>query len=484
MPDTYNSNGLSLPTGRLADKACGALVTVLGFGISNRPLVRILCALGARVTVYDSRTAEELGEPAQTVMDCGVRFTTDIQEALSPTPSLIFRTPGIRPDHSAITAAVGQGAELTSEMAWFLEITPATVIGITGSDGKTTTSTLTAKMLEAAGHRVYLGGNIGTPLLPLVTEMTKEDFAVVELSSFQLCDLAPALVPHRAALTNLTRNHLNWHVDMEEYICAKTHIYSGARCSLLVTNADNRITAELAEQQKDQRSVLLFSTQKTPNGDALSVKNGQITLAKNGTDTSLLAVSDILLPGEHNVQNYMTAIGLVHDLVTPEAIRSVATAFAGVKHRLEHVRTLHGVTYYNSSIDSTPARTRAALSALPKAAPIVAICGGYDKNSDYAPLAEALCARVRAVVLTGATAEKILSAIQACPDYDKQRLQVIREPDFTAAVHAAAKVAKEGDIVLLSPACASFDAFPNFEVRGEAFRQLILALPENEKSAT
>ena len=460
-------------TNRIADKARASRVAVLGFGISNRPLVKILVALGARVSVYDSRTAEELGEEALSAIANGVRFTTDIAEALTPAPSLIFRTPGIRPDHPAITAAVAGGAELTSEMAWFLEVTPATVIGITGSDGKTTTSTLTAKILEAAGHKVYLGGNIGTPLLPLVTDMTEGDFAVVELSSFQLCDLAPHAAPHRAAVTNITRNHLNWHVDMEEYICAKTRIYGGPRCTRLVTNSDNDITAALATDEADKRSVTLFSTQKTPAGTALSIQDGHITLTQNGVGTPLLPVSDIALPGEHNIQNYMTALGLVHDLVTPEAIRSVATSFFGVEHRLEPVRTLRGITYYNSSIDSTPARTAAALSALPVTTPIVAICGGYDKNSDYAPLAESLCARVRAVVLTGTTADKILSAVEACPDYDPNRLTVIREPDFEAAVHAAAGLARPGDAVLLSPACASFDAFPNFEVRGRTFKRIV-----------
>ena len=476
MHDTLKISEAHLPTGRLADKARGADVAVLGFGISNRPLVTILVSLGARVTVYDSREVAQLGEEAQAAIADGVCFTTDIEAALTPTPALIFRTPGIRPDHPAITAAVANGAELTSEMAWFLEVTPATVIGITGSDGKTTTSTLTAKMLEAAGHRVYLGGNIGTPLLPRVTEMTEDDFAVVELSSFQLCDLSPDAVPHRACVTNITRNHLNWHVDMAEYTLAKTRIYDGTRCTRLVTNADNNITATLAAQEQNKRAVIRFSTKQTPDGTALSVKNGVIMLTEKGQDTPLLSVCDILLPGEHNVQNYMTALGLVHDLVTPEAIRAVATTFAGVEHRLERVRTLRGVTYYNSSIDSTPARTAAALSAIHPNIPIVAICGGYDKNSDYAPLASALIARVRAVVLTGATADKIFATLQACPDYDPARLTVAKEPDFEAAVHATASLAKEGDAVLLSPACASFDAFPNFEVRGQTFKRIVSAM--------
>ena len=460
-----------LPGGRIARLAKDAVVCVLGFGISNRPLVHILRRLTSHLTVYDSRTPESLGSDALEAQAAGVRFTTDMEAALSPLPTLIFRTPGIRPDHPAIAKAIEGGAELTSEMAWFLEVTPATVIGITGSDGKTTTSTLTAKMLEASGKTVYLGGNIGRPLLPLAGQMTADDFAVVELSSFQLIDLPAHCVPHRAAVTNVTRNHLNGHPDMAEYTLAKTRIYSSPRCCRLVTNADNETTAALAAQEQSKRNIIRFSTKQAPDGTALSLKNGVITLTEKGQDTPLLAVDDILLPGDHNVQNYMTALGLVHDLVTPEAIRRVATTFQGVPHRLQVVRTRRGATYYNSSIDSTPARTTAALSALSQ--PVVVICGGYDKGIDFAPLADALCARVRAVVLTGATADKIQNALFACPDYDESRLTVVREADFERAVHAAASLARPGDAVLLSPACASFDAFPNFEVRGETFARIV-----------
>ena len=484
IPTLFDINTAPLPTGRIADLAKGNDVSVLGFGISNRPLVTVLCRLGAHVTVYDQRSAEELGEAACSASECGVRFTTDMADALTPTPTLIFRTPGIRPDVPAIVEAVKNGAELTSEMAWFLEITPATVLGITGSDGKTTTSTLTAKMLEAAGKRVYLGGNIGQPLLPLATSMKADDFAVVELSSFQLFDLPDACVPHRAIVTNLTPNHLNWHPDMEEYTQAKTHIYNGARCERLVTNADNAVTAALASEQAGKRALVLFSSSQTdpaifsPDADAMFLLDGVITHRQGDKDTPLLATKDILLPGQHNIENYMAALGLVHDLVTPEAIRSVATTFGGVEHRLEIVRTLGGVTYYNSSIDSTPTRTGAALSAFAPEIPIVAICGGYDKHIDFAPLADALCARVHAVVLTGATADKILAAIHACPDYDPERLTVRVEREFEAAVYAAASLANAGDALLLSPACASFDAFPNFEVRGRTFKRIVMAMQE------
>lgn len=479
MTDLQNISMNSLPSGRIADIARRGRVSVLGFGISNRPLVDILLRLEAQVTVYDQKDAAALGDEATQMQARGARFTTDLKDALSPAPDLIFRTPGIRPDHPDIVAAVKNGAELSSEMAWFLEITPATVFAITGSDGKTTTSTLTAKMLEAAGKTVYLGGNIGRPLLPLVADMTKDDFAVVELSSFQLFDLPTFAVPHRAALTNLTPNHLNWHVDMEEYTLAKTRIYEGERCRRLVTNADNAITSALAENAKAERELLLFSSAPVAAeklSDGIRLMDGFITLCKDGTTVPLLAIEDILLPGRHNVENYMAAIGLVHDIVPASAIRAVATTFGGVEHRLEVVRVRRGATYYNSSIDSTPTRTAAAISAL--TCPMVLICGGYDKHIDFAPLADALCARAHAVVLTGATADKIHQAILACPSYDSGKLTVVREPDFERAVYAAADLAYRGDAVLLSPACASFDAFPNFEVRGQTFKRIVTELQE------
>ncbi len=481
------SDSCYIPRGRLADMAADAPVTVLGYGISNRPLIPLLLRLDARITVYDQRPLDALGEQAARDADAGVRFTTCPEEAFAQPPVLIFRTPGIRPDvppfGDLIAAAVSRGAEVTSEMAWFLEITPATVLGITGSDGKTTTSTLTALLLRAAGHRVYLGGNIGTPLLPLVGEMTEKDYAVVELSSFQLFDLPAACVPHRAALTNLTPNHLNWHTDMAEYQTAKMHIFDGTRCTRLITNAANAATAAIAAGQIAKRDVTVFSSDAsadaTPYDGAERVTciDGMIVYrGRDGYQVPLLHTDDILLPGRHNIENYMCALGLTHDLVSLEAIQEVATTFGGVAHRLQHIRTRRGVSYYNSSIDSTPTRTAAALSAL--ACPIVAICGGYDKHIDMAPLAAALCERARAVVLTGATADKIAAAIDACPDYDKEKLIVLRKPLFSDAVHAAADLARPGDAVLLSPACASFDVFQNFEERGNTFAALVRALPD------
>ncbi len=470
----------SLAQSHIGATARDAAVAVLGYGISNRPLVDCLLALHSRVTVYDRRPLDELGETAAAHATRGVVFTTSLEQALTPAPALIFRTPGLRPIDPAIVRAVADGSVITSEMAWFLESTDATVIGITGSDGKTTTSTLTAMLLEESGHRVYLGGNIGQPLLPLAEQMKKDDFAVVELSSFQLYDLPAACVPHRAALTNLTPNHLNWHPDMEEYILSKTHIYQGDRCQRLVTNAGNHITADLAQNEHGRREVVLFGAgdgTPTSRGDeTIRLENGVIVCKQQGENLPLLDTADIRLAGRHNIENYMCALGLVYDLVTPAAIQKIASTFEGVAHRLQPVRIRRGVTYYDSSIDSTPIRTAAALSAL--SCPVVLICGGADKKTDYDYLAKLLCRRVRAVVLTGQTAPRVKEALNVCPDYDERRLLVCHHPLFVDAVHAAADLAKEGEAVLLSPAFTSYDAFPNFEVRGDTFIRLVNELPD------
>lgn len=459
---------LPLPTGRIAALVDHASVAVLGFGISNRPLVRLLARFGAQLHIYDQKSPDALGDEAQDAIRNGARFYSDMDGMPLCDVSIIFRSPGIHPDTPALKQARERGVEISSEMAWFLDITPATVIGITGSDGKTTTTTLTAEMLKAAGKRVFLGGNLGTPLLDRATDMTAEDFAVVELSSFQLYDLPPSVVPHRAAITNLSPNHLNWHVDMDDYVAAKTHIFDGERCSLLVTNASNDLTAAIADKQQGKRTVTRFSSDRQDTN--VRLEDGVLTL--NGTP--IVRADEIRLPGVHNLENIMTAAALCEGLVSPAVMRQVAMEFGGVEHRLEHVRHLRGVDYYNSSIDSSPTRTAAALSALRQ--PIVVICGGSDKHISFAPLATSLCERVRAVVLTGQTAAKIHEAILSCPDYDAERLIVRCEPRFEDAVAAASALAREGDAVLLSPACASFDAFPNFMVRGETFKRIVKEL--------
>ena len=460
----------------IADKIaarCHQVCSVLGIGISNLPLIRFLTDHGAKVVARDRQPEEKFDVAVIEELNArGVRLILGTEYLKGLNEPVIFRSPGLRPDEPEILEAVRNGSILTSEMEWFLELTPARVIGITGSDGKTTTTTLTYLFLSAErelrpGGKIYVGGNIGEPLLPKVERMTKDDIAVVELSSFQL--QTARVSAWRAAITNLSPNHLNWHTGMEEYIAAKTNIYKHPECKWFVANAENEPTKDLADRAKTE--VCLFSGFGRPNRlPAVYPENGIIVYEDANGKEPLLDLGLIRLPGQHNIENYCTALALTHGLVGRDAIESVAREFTGVAHRLEPIRTVNGVKYYNSSIDSTPTRTAAALSALAEEHPIV-ICGGYDKHLQFEPLAEALYAHAKAVVLTGATAEKIAAAIENTAN--GRVLPVRKVPDFKGAVEVARELAKPGDIVLLSPACASFDAFKNFEERGDTFRRIV-----------
>lgn len=466
----------------VVDRFCGKLCRVLGYGRSNRPLVDMLIDAGADVTVHDKNINILSDAVAQTHKARGVKFVLGENYLSSLDGDFIFRSPGIRHDIPEIALAVSRGAELTSEMELFFELCPCELIGITGSDGKTTTTTLTHLFLTEEfrkndGGRVYVGGNIGAPLLPLIGEMSENDLAVVELSSFQLQTMA--LSPKRALITNISPNHLNWHTDMNEYIAAKCNIFKHSGIDMLVLNAENDITATLADDV--DVSITYFSSLKSSYSEIVPrhkrnchavYEDGGVIYFDNGYERhSVIETSDILLPGRHNVENYMAAIALTCGLVSSEAIRRVATTFGGVEHRLELVRILNGVKYYNSSIDSSPTRTAAALRAL-DTRPIV-ICGGSDKNIAFDGLAKDLCTRAKAVVLTGQSATKILNEIERCSYYRESGLLVKHVPDFKEAVLTASDMASDGDVVLLSPACASFDVFKDFTERGLTFKSIV-----------
>ncbi len=446
---------------------------VLGLGVSNLPLVDFLLNLGAKITVHDKKSFDEMGENAKALKEQGVEFVNGRSYLDEIQADVIFRSPGIRPDAAGIKSAVDNGALLTSEMELFLALTKAKVIAVTGSDGKTTTTTLIYKLLEkefeGTERRVFVGGNIGTPLLSRVHEMSEDDFAVLELSSFQLFTVQQSFF--RTVITNITPNHLDWHTDMNEYIRAKSNVFSHG-VEAFTTNAENDICRELIKEVDAQITLFSSSSNDILKGNpkasnAICLQDGYI--CRDGE--SILKAEDILIPGIHNVENYMTAIGATYGLVSKETIEYIAKTFSGVEHRLEFVRELDGVKYYNSSIDSSPTRTAAALSALPQK-PII-ICGGYDKNIPFEPLAEALIKRAKKVILTGATREKIYAALEANKEFDKEKLPVRFENDFKKAVALAKELAEKGDTVLLSPACASFDRFVNFMERGNYFKDIV-----------
>lgn len=450
----------------------GKKVAVLGIGVSNTPLIHMLLRAGVEVTACDRRRREDFDGRVDELESLGanVCLGEDYLEHLEG-QDIIFRTPGMRPDLPQLTAAVERGSVLTSEMEVFFQVCPCPIIGVTGSDGKTTTTTIIAELLKVAGKTVYLGGNIGKPLLADAKMMEPSDYAVVELSSFQLMTMTRS--PQIAVVTNLAPNHLDVHKSMEEYIAAKKNIFlHQTPADRVILNADNAITASFTPDAPG--NVTLFSRQSEPARDAVFFRDGAIWCKDGEEEHPILRREEILLPGDHNVENYMAAIAAVKDLVSADIIRSFAAKFSGVEHRIELVRTLNGVRYYNDSIASSPTRTMAGLKCFPEK--VILIAGGYDKHIPFDDLGPAITTYVKRLILTGNTAQKIRKAVEAAPDYAEGSPVIEEYEDFQEAVLAAHRAAQAGDVVLLSPACASFDKFRNFMERGNAFKRIVQEL--------
>ena len=441
----------------------GKKIAVLGLGVSNRPLVRLLLEFGCDVTGCDRTPREKLDTEVLELEAAGCKLSLGETYLEGMEADVLFRTPGMHPGNPAIVALAEKGAQVTSEMEVFFEVCPCQLIAVTGSDGKTTTTTLISEMLKASGKTVWLGGNIGTPLLPLVRQMKETDYAVVELSSFQLMDMTRS--PHIAVVTNLAPNHLDVHKDMDEYVQAKTNIFNFQNENdVLVLNADNEITAGFSGKGETR----FFSRQ----GKNVCVIQKDGIIYRNGE--AVLNTADILIPGVHNIENYMTAIAAMEGLVDDETIRQVAKTFGGVEHRIELVRIKDGVRFYNDSIASSPTRTIAGLRSFKEK--VILIVGGYDKNIPFDVLGPEICTHVRKLFLGGATGPKIAEAVRNCAAYDADALPIVDCGDFESAVRAAAAAAQEGDVVLMSPASAAFDQFKNFMVRGEFFKKLVREL--------
>ena len=437
----------------------GKSVAVLGLGVSNRPLVRLLLEFGCMVSGGDRTEREKLDEEVLELEKLGCKLYLGEHFYKEMTAQVAFRTPGMHPDSPAVRALREKGAKITSEMEAFFQVCPCDIIAVTGSDGKTTTTTLISEMLKAEGKRVWLGGNIGTPLLPLTRQMTSDDIAVVELSSFQLMDMEHS--PRVAVVTNLAPNHLDVHKDMDEYVEAKKNIYRYQNAEgILVINGDNAITAPLVGNG-------ITKTFARVGQGYVCLKDGMI--CRDGQ--SVLNSKDILLPGVHNVENYMAAIAAVEGLVQDETVRHVAKTFGGVEHRIELVRIKDGVRFYNDSIASSPSRTIAGLRSFEEK--VILIAGGYDKHIPYDVLGPEICAHVKKLFLGGATGPLIRQAVEKC---EGEKPEIVDCGDFTSAVHAAAAAAQEGDVVLMSPASAAFDQFKNFMVRGAYFKKLVMEL--------
>lgn len=448
------------------DSFQGRSVAVVGMGVSNTPLIRLLSRCGARLTACDRQPRERYDDQPllRELEEAGVQLHMgeDYLEHLEQ--DVIFRSPGIRPDIPAFQAARQRGGVITSEMEEFFRVCPCKIIAVTGSDGKTTTTTIIASLLEAAGYTVHVGGNIGHPLLAETGEMQPTDMVVLELSSFQLMTMRQSA--DIAVITNLSPNHLNWHVDMEEYVAAKENIFlwqDGGGKTIL--NHDNLPSRALASKV---RGELVWFARQTEAPSGVALENGAIVVKG---DRPVLNTADIRIPGVHNWENYMAAIAAVDGLVPDNIIRDFARDFNGVEHRIELFRELDGVRYYNDSIASSPSRTIAGLRSFSQR--VILIAGGYDKDLDYTPLGPEMIAHCKALVLTGATAPKIRAAAEQAAGYDPAALPIYDGLDFAGAVEKAHAIAEPGDVVILSPASASFDQFKNFMVRGRTFKALV-----------
>lgn len=450
-------------------------VAVLGIGISNRPLITYLVNLGVDVTAFDKCDFESLGDFGDFLKEKNVKTSlgADYLKALHGF-DMVFRTPGMRPDVPELVKAVEEGAVLTSEMEVFIELCPAQIIGITGSDGKTTTTTLISKLLEKQGYRVWLGGNIGTPLLCRIDEMVPADKVVVELSSFQLMTMKKS--PNISVITNITPNHLDVHKSYEEYMDAKKNIYRHqGKNDILVLNNDNLVTKSFVNEAKG--SVRLFSRKEVLGAGTFFVNDGKIVYDDGNALVELINCNEIVISGNHNIENYLAACAATIGLVLPENMAEVARTFNGVEHRNEFVRDVNGVKYYNSSIDSSPNRTMAALNTFNQR--VILIAGGKDKNIPYDELGPVLAEKVKELILIGPTADKIEASLKAAIEkkgLPEGTVKVHHCKNYEEIVNKASNIAKAGDIVILSPASTSFDMFKNFEERGKTFKELVLKL--------
>ena len=442
-------------------------VAVIGIGVSNTPLLRRLLAEGIAVTACDRSSREKLGPLADELETAGATLQLGEGYLDGLTQDVIFRTPGLRPDVPQLLAAQRQGSTLTSEMEVFFQVCPCHMIAVTGSDGKTTTTTIIAELLKAAGRTVHVGGNIGQPLLCQADDMEPEDWAVLELSSFQLMTMDRS--PHIAVVTNLAPNHLDVHKDMAEYVAAKENIFTHqSREDIAIFNADNAITAE--QSTRAPGHARLFSRQSEV-ADGVFLRGEDVVCRSGGHERIVMTTRDIKLPGVHNVENYMAAIAAVDGLVPDQVIRTFAREFGGVEHRIELVRTYKGVRYYNDSIASSPSRAIAGLRSFSEK--VIMIAGGYDKHIPFDVLGPEIVEHVKLLVLCGATAGKIRAAVEQAPGYRPDHPEILEVTPFQRAVEAARDRAQPGDVVTLSPACAAFDQFKNFMERGKTFKAIV-----------
>ncbi|HAP79767.1 MAG TPA: UDP-N-acetylmuramoyl-L-alanine--D-glutamate ligase [Ruminococcus sp.] len=444
-------------------------VAFIGTGVTNTNIIKLFLSKNIDVTICDRKSAEQMGELYKELADLGAKYI--LGETYLDTLTdfdVVFRSPGVYFNNPKLQEAIRNGVAVTSEMEVFFDLCPCKIYAVTGSDGKTTTTTIISELFKAEGKNVHIGGNIGKALLPIIEEIKDDDIAVVELSSFQLLSMRQS--PDVCAITNITPNHLNVHGTMEEYISAKCNILAHQNAfSRAVLSYDNETARDLNYLVRGK--LAYFSRySKVYNGSFLN-ENGILCYNDYGKVTEIMDMHDIKIPGMHNVENYLTAIAVTWGEVSLDTVRKVAKEFGGVEHRIEFVREINGAKYYNNSIASSPTRVLACLNSFDEKQ--IMIQGGSDKGISFEPMADAICEKVKVLILMGETREKIRDAVMASEKYNPESTKIIIVKDMQEAVQTAYKYAEKGDIVSLSPACASFDMYRMFEDRGRHFKQLV-----------
>lgn len=458
----------------------GKKVTVVGLGIEGVDMVRYLAAQGAQVTASDARTADRLANRVKELNGVPVRFSLG-QNAIADTVSadVVFVSQGVPLDIPALRAAQEKGIPFSSMTRLFLDLCPGPVVGITGSNGKTTVTGLVGDMFAAAGRPHAVGGNIGIGLLGLLDHLTPETWVVVEISHTQLEQMGSS--PHVACVLNIMPDHLDRYA-WTDYVALKGRILAHQSAGdLAVLNYENETTRKMAAAGE----VLFFALEVEPPGDGAFLRDDSVVCRRRGREAPVLAVSEVPLRGRHNLENVVAAVAVAAACdLSPSDMASAIRAYRPAPHRLELVSSVDGADYYDDSIATTPERALAGLRSFE--APVVLLLGGREKHLPLEDMAAEARRRCRAVVVFGEAAPVLEEALRAAaaptdlrPGEDrapKERPQIVKADSLAEATAAAHDAARPGDVVLLSPACTSFDAFENFEQRGEEFRRLVLTL--------
>jgi UDP-N-acetylmuramoylalanine--D-glutamate ligase len=448
----------------------GKRVTIVGLGKgrTSAGLAKFLAASGARVTISDAAPREERADGIARLKGTPVEFVfgPSSDDAALADAELVFVIPGIRPRSATILRALQNDIPVMTEMSLFFRLCPAPIVGVTGTKGKTTTTAMLEKILARGSRRVFTGGNIGRAIIQELDTITKDDIVLLELSSFQLETLGKS--PHIAVITNVGEDHLDHHGTREAYIAAKRNIlaWQGPK-DIAVINLDD--SSSVAMQTGAEGQVRGYSLTQRPKRGAYLAPDGMLALVDGATTTPLVPASSLRIPGTHNVANALAAAiaGQVAG-VQPVAIAEELRAFEGVPRRLERVGEKDGVLWVNDSAATTPAATISAIAAFEQ--PAVVILGGVAKGADFTALAREVTRRGRGAVLIGQAAEDIGAALAVAGG---GKFPITRATSLAYAVDAAARMARAGDVVLLSPACASFDMFTSADDRGDQFAALV-----------